>query len=328
MQLRKVLLIALGGTISMKRDASGAIMPALSGGDLVRAVPGIDQVAHVEAVSPMTKPGASLVVDDVLAVARLADQRLAADIDGVVVVQGTDTIEETAFLLDLAMRSDKTVVVTGAMRGAEATGADGPANILSATIVAASHGAEGLGTLVVLNDEIHCARFVQKSHTALPSAFTSPLVGPVGHVIEQRARVRVRPATCVRPALSAARGDVPVALVTMSLGDDGRMLRELARLGYRGVVLQGMGAGHVPDVVAPIVGELVPTMPVVLATRVHTGPTFTHTYGFPGSETDLLARGAIGAGTLTGPKARLLLTLLLGSGADRVAIGEAFASYV
>ena len=327
-KLRKVLLIALGGTISMKPDASGAMMPSLSGDDLVRAVPGIDGVAHVEAVSPMTKPGASLTIDDILAVARLADQRLAADVDGVVVVQGTDTIEETAFLLDIAMHSEKPVVVTGAMRGAEATGPDGPANILAAVTVAASREAEGLGALVVLNDEIHAARFVQKSHTALPSAFTSPLAGPLGQVIEHRACIRVRLASCVRPALHAARGaDAPVVLVTMSLGDDGRMLGQLAGLGYRGLVLQGMGAGHVPGILAPIVGDLVATMPVVLATRVHSGPTFTRTYGFAGSETDLLARGVIGAGTLSALKARLLLMLLLGSGADRAAIGEAFDSY-
>jgi L-asparaginase len=185
----------------------------------------------------------------------------------------------------------------------------------------------GLGTVVVLNDEIHAARFVQKSHTALPSAFTSPLAGSLGHVIEQRACIRVRPASRVRPALAALRGDAPVALVTMSLGDDGRVLRELPRLGYRGVVLQGMGAGHVPAVVAPMVGDLAATMPVVLATRVHAGPTFTRTYGFPGSESDLLARGVIAAGTLTGLKARLLLTLLLGSRADRATTGEAFAAY-
>jgi L-asparaginase len=322
-----VLLIALGGTISMTRDASGAITPALGASDLVRAVPGIDAIADVEPVSPMTKPGASLSIDDVLGVARLADQRLRAGVDGVVVVQGTDTIEETAFLLDMTVRSDKPVVVTGAMRGAEASGADGPANILAATRVAASPEASELGTLVVLNDEIHAARFVQKSHTALPSAFTSPLAGPLGHVIEQRARIRMRPASHVRPTLAALRGDAAVALVATSLGDDGRMLRELPRLGFGGAVLQGMGAGHVPADVAPIVGDLVATMPVVLATRVHTGPTFTRTYGFAGSESDLLARGVIGAGTLTGLKARLLLMLLLGSGADRKTIGEAFAAY-
>jgi L-asparaginase len=217
------------------------------------------------------------------------------------------------------------------MRGAEATGADGPANILAATIVAASNDAAGLGTLVVLNDEIHAARFVQKSHTALPSAFTSPLAGPLGHVIEQRACIRVRPAARVRPSLSALRGDVPVALVTTSLGDDGRVLRELPRLGYRGIVLQGMGAGHVPAVVAPLAGDLAATMPVVLATRVHTGPTFTRTYGFPGSESDLLARGVIGAGTLTGLKARLLLMLLLAQQAGPepafAPIRAAFAAY-
>ena len=95
-------------------------------------------------------------------------------------IQGTDTIEESAFLLDLLVDSDKPVVITGAMRGADAPGADGPANLLSAAIVAAAPESRGLGTLAVLNYDIHAARFVQKSHTALPSAFLSPLVGPIG----------------------------------------------------------------------------------------------------------------------------------------------------
>jgi len=327
MPLPKVLLIALGGTITMTRDASGTIAPTLTAADLVRAVPGIASIAAIQAVSPMTLPGASLSIDDVLTVAALADEHLAHDAAGVVVIQGTDTIEETAFLLDLVVRSERPVVVTGAMRSAEAPGADGPANVLAATLVAASARAAGLGTLVVLNDEIHAARFVQKSHTALPSAFASPLAGPLGHVIEGKPCLRTRPATPIRPPLSPSGDDAPVALVTMSLGDDGRLLRDLPRLGYRGVVLEGMGAGHVPGVVAPIVGDLVATMPVILATRVHTGPTFTATYGFAGSETDLLRRGAIPAGELSALKARLLLALLLRSHAARSDIARVFAEY-
>lgn len=327
MPLPKVLLISLGGTITMTRDASGRIAPTLSAADLVRAVPRIAAIADIEAVSPMALPGASLSIDDVLAVAALADDHLTRGASGVVVIQGTDTIEETAFVLDLVVRSDRPVVVTGAMRGAEAPGAEGPANVLAATLVAASAQAAGLGTLVVLNDEIHAARFVQKSHTALPSAFTSPLTGPLGHVIEGKPRIRMQPATRIASSLSPSGDDAPVALVTMSLGDDGRLLRDLPRLGYRGVVLEGMGAGHVPSVVAPIVGDLAAAMPVVLATRVHAGPTFTATYGFAGSETDLLRRGAIPAATLSAPKARLLLALLLRSGAERSEIARIFARY-
>lgn len=326
MSLPRILLISLGGTITMTRSASGGIAPTLTADDLASAVPGLAALATIETASPMTRPGASLSIDDVLSVAALVDERLADEVDGVVVIQGTDTIEETAFLLDLVVRSARPVVVTGAMRGPQAAGADGPANVIAATLVAAAPASRGLGTLVVLNDEIHAARYVQKSHTALPSAFTSPSAGPLGLVVEGHARFHLWPPP--RPvALSVAPGiDAPVALLRMSLGDDGRMLRQLSGLGYRGLVLEGMGAGHVPALVAPMVGELAAQMPVVLASRVASGPAFRSTYGFPGSEIDLLGRGAISGGTLSALKARLLLALLLRGSADRAALAEVFAS--
>ena len=117
--------------------------------------------------------------------------------------------------------------------------------------------ASGLGTLVVLNDEIHAARFVQKSHTALPSAFTSPLTGALGLVAEGRPRMHWRRSKRPCPIPCGSGADAPVALVHMSPGDDGRMLRHIQHLGYRGLVLEGMGAGHVPAIVAPIISELV-----------------------------------------------------------------------
>ena len=194
-----ILLISLGGTITMTPGAGGAIAPTLTAADLVRAVPGLDAVADISTASPMMVPGASLSIDDVLAVAALIDARFDEGIDGAVVIQGTDTIEETAFLLDRTVRSGKPVVVTGAMRGAQAAGADGPANLLAATITAAAAQAHGLGALVVLNDEIHAARFVQKSHTALPSAFTSPSAGPLGLVAEGQPHFHLRPVTRLPP---------------------------------------------------------------------------------------------------------------------------------
>jgi L-asparaginase len=322
----KILLISLGGTITMTQGAAGGIAPTLTAADLVRAVPGLDGVAEIATASPMMMPGASLSIDDVLTVAALIDARFRDTVDGAVVIQGTDTIEETAFLLDCVVQRGKPVVVTGAMRGAQAPGADGPANLLAATITAAASQARDLGVLVVLNDEIHAARFVQKSHTALPSAFTSPSAGPLGFVAEGQPHFHLRPFTPL-PPVPVAAGDAPVALVRMSLGDDGRMLRQIVPLGYRGLVLEGMGAGHVPASVAPIISELVDTMPVVLATRVPAGPAFRATYAFAGSETDLLRRGAIPAGTLSSLKARLLLSLLLRGNADRKAVANTFAPY-
>lgn len=323
----RILIMSLGGTITMTPGADGTISPNLSAEDLLRAVPRIDAHAEIEAVSALKLPGASLTLDHLLEVSRQIETRLSQDVDGVVVVQGTDTIEETAFVLDLLVRSDKPVVVVGAMRGAAAPGADGPANILSAVLTAASPDAHGLGTLVVLNDQIHAARFVQKQHTALPSAFASPLAGPLGLVAEHKAIFYAR-SKRVNALPSAPSGsDAPVALITVGLGDDGRLLKALPELGYRGAVIAAMGVGHVPEWLVPVLEDLARTMPVLLSTRITTGPSFSATYGFSGSETDLLARGLVSAGNLPALKARLLLALLLRTGAAREEIERSVGDY-
>jgi len=325
----KVLLVSLGGTITMTREAAGAgIAPTLGAADLVDAVPGLGEVGEIAAHSALRIPGASLTFDDLIHLAALLEARLAEGVDGVVVIQGTDTIEETAWFLDLLVAGDAPVVVTGAMRGAQMPGADGPANLLASTIVAASRRARGLGTLVVLNDEVHAARFVQKSHTALPSAFASPSAGPIGFVAEGRVHLHARIERTAHIALGASSEDAQVALVRTALGDDGRMLVALPGLGYRGAVIEAMGAGHVAASVAPLVGDLVRHMPVVLSVRVPAGPGFTKTYGFPGSEIDLLARGAMPAGWLGGLRARILLSLLLRSGLSGDALRERFGACV
>jgi L-asparaginase len=330
MALPRILVLSLGGTITMVRDASGGIAPKLGAAELVASVPALAEVARIEARSPFRLPSPSITMANMLAVAGLLNEAFAGDgpdaFDGAVVIQGTDTIEESAFFLDLLVAGDKPVVVTGAMRGAEAPGADGPANLLSAVRLAASREARGLGVLVVLNYDIHAARFVQKSHTALPSAFESPMIGPIGLVAEGRprffARVERRPCLPVPTAPPP-----PVALLKIAMGFDGRLLSALPGLGYAGLVIESMGAGHVPADVAPMLGEAAARMPVVLASRAMTGPVFTSTYGYPGGEIDLIARGLIPSGELSGLKSRLLLGLCLASGADTADACRAFAPY-
>ncbi|MBX9711520.1 MAG: asparaginase [Xanthobacteraceae bacterium] len=309
----------------MTRQAEGGIVPTLTAADLVQSVPCLDKVAQIETISPLRKPGASLTLDDLIDLAQMLRERLAGDTDGAVVIQGTDTIEETAFVLDCLLDGSKPVVVTGAMRGPEAAGADGPANLLAAVIVAASGASRDRGTLVVLNDEIHAARFVQKSHTALPSAFRSPLGGTVGLVIEGAAAFHGRTTRGHHVAGPLAKTDAPVALIKMALGEDDRLLRALPSLGYVGAVVEGMGVGHVPACVVDAISALAKTMPVVLASRIDTGPVFSQTYAFPGSEIDLIGHGLISARSLSGLKARLLLILLLHAGRDRDAIADVFA---
>lgn len=320
----KLLLVSLGGTITMTASAGPGIVPTLTGADLVAAVPALAGVADIEAMSPFRLPGPSLTLAHLREVALLLNQRLAGDIAGAVVVQGTDTIEETAFVLDLLVGGDKPVVVTGAMRGPEAPGADGPANLLASAIVATSAAARGLGALVVLNDTVHAARFVQKASTFLPSTFTSFAGGPLGHVIEGVTRIDVRVTRRQVIEGGSEGSDQPVALQTAALGDDGRGLSGLPGLGYRGLVVEAMGVGHVPAAMVPALADLTRIFPVVLSSRVASGPVFGRTYGFPGSETDLLARGLIPSGALGGLKARLLLSLLLGTGLQGQALRDAF----
>jgi L-asparaginase len=314
MTLPRLLLISTGGTITMTPGAGAGITPTLTGEDLVRAVPELAARAELDVLSYSTKPGASLTLDDLLAIAAIIDSRIDDGYAGAIVVQGTDTIEETAFVLDTVVAAAQPVVVTGAMRGAGAAGADGPANLLAAVIVAGSAAARGLGALVVLNDEAHAARHVQKAHTALPSAFASPGFAPVGRVIEGALHLYARlPRLPALPRPESAL-DAPVALLQLPLGDDGRLLDALPGLGYRGAVVAALGAGHLPSSVADKLQRLASAMPVVLASRVGAGPVFEKTYGFIGSETDLIARGAIPGGYLPGPKACLLLRLLLAAG--------------
>jgi L-asparaginase len=273
-------------------------------------------------------PGAHLTLADVVALAAEIDVELESGADGVVVTQGTDTLEEVAFGLDLLVRSDKPVVVTGAMRAPHLAGADGPANVLAAVQAAASPRLRGVGTVVVLNGEIHAARLVVKGHTQSPDAFASPLAGRLGWVAEGTARLALTPAA--RPALGLPRELAPgrVALVTASLGDDGGLLAAAAGGGYDGVVVEALGGGHLPSAMLPAVDAAVRAMPVVLASRAQAGELLRETYGFEGSERDLYARGVLGAGWLNGRKARVLLALLLGADGGGASVPERLTAYL
>ncbi len=296
----------------------------MTGEALVEDVPEIGEVAEVTAESFRQVPGSELTIDDVVELSEEIKGHIDEGAAGVVVTQGTDTIEETSFVLDLLVDEDVPIVVTGAMRNPTLPGAEGPANLLASVRVAASEAARGLGAVVVLNDEVHAARFVQKTHTSNPATFRSPLTGPIGWISESNVRIATRPAGRHHVTLPPESQDRPVALYTLGLGDDGRLLDQIGQLGYEGLVIEALGAGHVPGRMAEPLGSLASRMPVILASRTGGGEVLENTYGFTGSETDLLQRGLISAGMLDGPKARLFLSLLLRSGASKEVITEAF----
>ena len=319
-----VAVFGLGGTIAMTQAPGGGVAPALSAPELIAAVPGLAGVeAELRIVDFRRKPGASLSFGDLFELAAAINGALESGCQGVVVIQGTDTIEEVAYALDLLLSTDAPVVVTGAMRNPSMAGADGPANILAAVRVAVSASSRSQGCLVVLNDQIHAARWVQKTHTASPAAFTSPGHGPLGDVAEGRVRISVSlrhrsPILTPDPARRVQVGVAPVVL-----GDDGSLIEALGER-VDGLVIAALGVGHVPADVAPVLGGLAQRIPVVLASRIGAGPVHDRTYGYPGSERDLLSRGLISAGDLDPLKARILLHLLLASGAGDSRIRETF----
>ena len=328
---RTVAVFCLGGTIAMTADPdTGRAIPALTASRLVDAVPGLDALRLTLRTRDFRQvPSASLSVADLDELEAAIAAEVRAGADGVVVVQGTDTIEETVYYLDLGHDGEAPVVVTGAMRTPEQPGADGPANLYAALAAAASPRLRGAGCLVVLNNEIHTARRVRKSHTTSPAAFASPGAGPLGGVVEGRVRLlHGLPARATLPAAArrpGTAGTVRVPVHTMTLGDDGTVL-DLMDGRCDGLVVAAFGAGHVPERVVPVLERLAVRVPVVLTSRTGSGPVLRSSYGFPGSESDLLARGLIHGGDLDPFKARLLLHRLLAAGwRDRDRIGAVFA---
>jgi L-asparaginase len=326
--LPKVAVLSLGGTISSTQTEGGSgVAPTLTGEALVEDVPEIAKVAEVSATSFRQVPGSELTLEDLIEASEEIEDRIGKGATGVVVTQGTDTIEETSFVLDLLLDRDAPVVVTGAMRNPTLPGAEGPANLLASVRVATAEAARGLGTVVVLNDEIHAARFVQKTHTSNLATFRSPLAGPIGYVFEDNVRIVSRPVGRRHIELPKQTRDHPVALYTTSLGDNGRLLEQIGRLGYEGLVIEAFGVGHVHSAMTVPLESLANEMPVVLASRTGSGEVHRETYGFTGSESDLLKRGLIRAGMLDGPKARLFLSLLLRSGASKQDVAGEFSHW-
>ncbi|MFD9032979.1 asparaginase [Streptomyces sp. NPDC059567] len=321
--MSRVTVFTLGGTIS----ARGGDASRMTGAEVLAGLGAAD--VEVELRDVRRLPSSSLSFEDLVALAHEVREAVAAG-SGVVVVQGTDTLEETAFLLDLLCVTGEPIVVTGAMRRPDLPGADGPANLAAALAVAADPGCRNLGVLVVLADEIHAARLVRKTHTTSVGTFASPGAGPLGAVVEGEPRILLRPTgtSAIHPlSLDPA---VRVALITLTVGDRGELL-EAVDSRFDGLVVAAFGAGHVPTWLVEPLAELAGRIPVVLASRTGAGATLSRTYRGPGSEYDLLHRGLVPAGPLDPAKARLLLHALLSSGAkgpagyDRPGITAAFA---
>lgn len=319
----RVVVLGLGGTIAMA-GSNGGVTPTLSAVELLTAVPGLAATGiEVDTVDVRQLPGASLGFADLDALRTAVDEAFTAGADGIVVTQGTDTIEESAYYLDLHHRRPEPLVVTGAMRNPTLAGADGPANLLAAIQTAADPGARDRGCVVVFADEVHAAARVRKTDATSLATFQSPNGGPLGLVVEGRPTWLAAPQRGLVITAAPSGATPRVRLVTVTLGDDAAVLDGPDA---DGLVVAAMGAGHVPVALVDPLTELAQRIPVVLASRTGAGPVLAATYGFPGSESDLLARGLLSAGLLHPFKARVLLHALLATGRGREDIEAALSS--
>ena len=339
MTLPRIHILALGGTIATRPDASGAMQMGLGADDLVAAVPLLAQLADIRAETVSRVGSHSLSFDQLHA---LAAKIRTLDVDGVIVTQGTDTLEETSFLLDLLVERDIPVIVTAAMRNPALTSPDGPGNLLAAVRVACdpwvrAH-AKALGVIAVMLDEVYAASDVLKIHPTRLNAFAAPQTGPLAALVEDRVvplslpiRAPVETARKRLGALKDTGREQPVALLWMALDEPGYLLEVLVdhrdQLGYRGIVLGAMGGGHVPERVAPLITQLAEVLPVVVSPRTGGGPLLQQTYGGPSSEIALRKAGLVWGGRLNPLKARVLLATCLRAGLDRPAIVEVFDAW-
>ena len=318
-------MIATGGTIAMKIDpVKNAAVPALSGEDLLASVPELEKVATIHVDNPFNVPSTEMdpqrwVLTQQAVVRGLGNSKVA----GVIVSHGTDTLEETAWFLDLTVASDKPIVLVGAQRNASERDSDGPRNLLNAARVCVSAAARGKGAMIVLNNQINAAREVTKTHTSDVETFKSGDFGFLGTVDQDRVVFYRSPSR--RQHVPLLDKKLPrVDIVPMYAGADGTLVRAAVVTGAKGLVIQATGWGNVNIPMFDAIKEAIDggTI-VVISTRVHNGRVLPM-YGFKGSGKSLKEAGAVFADNLSPQKARILLMLALQSTSNAEEIQQVF----
>lgn len=319
-----IQVIFTGGTISMQIDpAIGAAVPALAGDQILSTVTHLDPDIQTRTFDFSRIPGPHVTPQVMWDLAQTVDRFLADPaIDGVVITHGTDTLEETAYFLQLVLRSEKPVVFTGAMRNSSELGFDGPANLRDAIQVAAFPAARGLGVLVCMNEQILAAAEATKTHTEEAGTFQSPNFGPLGIVDMGRVLLYRRP--IFRENVPATGIEAPVDLFKMYTGADDRMIRYAVDSGAQGLVIEALGRGNVPPAVVPGIAHAVAEgLPVVITSRAQRGRVLD-AYGYDGAGKMLRNMGVIFADHLNSQKARIKLMLALSVTRDLTQVRKYF----
>ncbi len=322
--MSRVAALFTGGTISMVVDpVAGGNVPSLDGQAILERTPGLPDIAEVVPIDLGRTPASHFEFPRLFDIAaRIRSAQADPGVDGVVVIQGTDTIEETAFLWDLVLDGPEPVVVTGAMRSASSPEYDGPQNLRDAVRCAASSDLRGGGVVVVLGGGIFAADAVTKTHSSAMDAFQALDTGPLGRVDDAGVRVARARAPRRHVATTAAGA---VLLLRAHVAMDGRLLDAAAGLRPDGIVVEATGAGNTDPRLLEAASRAIETgIVVALASRCPSGSVGPD-YAFPGGGATWRRAGAILAGHLSGPKARVALAAGLGAGLERSALATLLA---
>lgn len=320
--MKHLLVIHTGGTISMSQDQSNKVVtndinPISMHQDV------INQYAQIDELNPFNVPSPHMTIQHVKQLKDIILEAISNKYyDGFVITHGTDTLEETAFLLDLILGIEQPVVITGAMRSSNEIGSDGLYNYISAIRVASDEKARHKGVMVVFNDEIHTARNVTKTHTSNTNTFQSPNHGPLGVLTKDRVQFHHMPYR--QQALENVNDKLNVPLVKAYMGMPGDIFSFYSREGIDGMVIEALGQGNIPPSALEGIQQLVSlNIPIVLVSRSFNG-IVSPTYAYDGGGYQLAQQGFIFSNGLNGPKARLKLLVALSNNLDKAEIKSYF----
>ena len=320
--MKKIAVIFNGGTISMKVDERiKAAVPSLTGEEIMAMVTGIEEYAEVESYNFSSLPSPHMTPKLMMDLSIMVRELVKRDnIDGVVITHGTDTLEETAYMLDLTVETDKPIVVTGAMRSSSELGYDGPFNLATSICTAISDEAIGRGVLVCFNGELNSAREVTKTNSMALNAFQTPNFGPIG-IVDNNQVIFYRESPKGKHA-NVEEITCDVALIKCVSGMDSNYLDFAISKGYKGIVIEAMGRGNIPpSMVAGVDNALKKKIPVLIVSRCYEGRVF-ESYGYEGGGKDLRNRGVLFGDNMQGQKARIKLMIALSKSNDMDYIRE------
>lgn len=309
--MKKVAIIFNGGTISMKVDERiQAAVPSLSGEEIMAMVTGVEGYAKIESHTFSSLPSPHVTPEMMFELSKKVEELVnREDIDGVVITHGTDTLEETAYLLDLTLDTKKPIVITGAMRSSSELGYDGPFNLAASICTAISDEAKNRGVLVCFNGELNSAREVTKANSMALNAFRTPNFGPIG-IVDNNNVIFYR--KCPKGThIHINKLESKVALIKCAAGMDGDFIDYAVDKGYKGIVIEALGRGNIPkDMVPAVKRALDKQIPIVVVSRCFEGRVF-ESYGYEGGGKHLKDLGVIFGDTMPGQKVRIKLMVAL-----------------